>query len=113
MGRPGSTMTKEQPHSVKGTTSHTPSAGGVDNDPTTCRSTSVHAVDTQPPRFADTTGVARPSAGRPPALAVAATLRTCHVVPRTASVREPTQRRGSLPTKRAHSSQVLVNRDRK
>merc|ERR1712166_1242265 len=90
---------REQPHSVNATTRPTPSAGGVGSAHTTSRRDSAPAVDTQPPRFADTTGVARPPGARPPVPAAAATLRTCLAAPRTDSVREPTPRRRSQPTK--------------
>merc|ERR1712070_298095 len=90
---------REPPHLVNATTRPTPCAGGAAVAHSTSRRDSVPHADTQPPRPVDTTGVARPSAGRPPARAVAATLRTFHAAPRTDSVREPTQRRRSQPTK--------------
>merc|ERR1712159_221724 len=99
MGREGSTMTKGTTSFGKLLTRATPSAGGAVAAPSTSRRRPVRPVGTLMPRHAYTTGHVRHSGVRLLAVADAATSRTCLVVLRTASVREPTQRRRSHPTR--------------
>ncbi len=63
-------------HLVRGTTSLTHSAVGADGNPSTSRRRHALLAHTQLPVWGDSTGLRKPSGGRPPVLAVACTWRT-------------------------------------